>query len=298
MLNIKYMVDSTSDIPRDFAKEHDVSVLGMPILFEDGTSALDWVEMDADEFYDKLSKSHQIPTTSQPSIPVIEEMMRAGLEGHDALIYVTISSKGSGTYQAAHLAKKNILEDIPDAKIEIVDSMAYSLYIVAMVQEGIRLQEAGKSLEEIVAGMKEFRCKTDVLVVVDTLKYLEKGGRINKASLIAGTLLDLKPVLSVRGGVMESIDKFRGSKTIISKMVKKLKTTDIDLDDPYFCMVNSQVPDRAAQLWEAVKAEFGQEQKLVFESQIGATVGTHIGPGTLAIFYKLKHPVQIYENEV
>lgn len=298
MLNIKYMVDSTSDIPHDFAKEHDVSVLGMPIQFEDGTSALDWVEMDTDTFYEKLAKSSQIPTTSQPAVPVIEEIMRAGLNGHDALIYVTISSKGSGTYQAAHLAKQNILEDMPDAKIEIVDSMAYSLYIVLMVQEGLRLQKAGKTLDEIVAGMKELRCKTDVLVVVDTLKYLEKGGRINKASLIAGTLLDLKPVLSVRGGVMESIDKFRGSKTIISKMIKKLKTTDIDLDDPCFCMVNSQVPDRAAQLWEAVKAEFGQEQKLVFESQIGATVGTHIGPGTLAIFYKLKRPVQIYNDEV
>lgn len=296
MMNIKYMVDSTSDIPHDFAQEHDISVLGMPIIFEDGTSALDWVEMSTDEFYEKLSKSHQIPTTSQPTIPVIEAMMREGLVGHDALIYVTISSKGSGTYQAANLAKQNILEDMPDAKIEVVDSMGYSLYIVAMVQEAMRLQKEGKTLPEIVAGIKAFRCKTDVLVVVDTLKYLEKGGRINKASLIAGTLLDLKPVLAVRGGVMESIDKFRGSKTIISKMVKKIKASDIDLDDPNFCIVNSQVPDRAEQLWAAVKAEFGEERALVMESQIGATVGTHIGPGTLAIFYKLKHPVQVYED--
>lgn len=296
MLNIKYMVDSTSDIPHDFAQEHDVAVLGMPILFEDGSSALDWVEMSTDEFYKKLAKSSRIPTTSQPSIPTIEAMMREGLEGHDALIYVTISSKGSGTYQAAHLAKKNILEDMPDAQIEIIDSMGYSLFIVAMVQEAMRLQQEGKTLAEIASGVKEFRCKTDVLVVVDTLKYLEKGGRINKASLIAGTLLDLKPVLSVRGGVMESIDKFRGSKTIISKMVKKIKASDIDLDDPYFCIVNSQVPDKAEQLWDAVKAEFGEEHKLVMESQIGATVGTHIGPGTLAIFYKLKNPVQVYED--
>ena len=296
MLNIKYMVDSTSDIPHDFAQEHDIAVLGMPILFEDGSSALDWVEMSTDEFYKKLEASSHIPTTSQPPIPTIEAIMREGLEGHDALIYVTISSKGSGTYQAANLAKKNILEDRPDAQIEIIDSMGYSLFIVAMVREAMRLQQEGKTLAEIASGVKEFRCKTDVLVVVDTLKYLEKGGRINKASLIAGTLLDLKPVLSVRGGVMESIDKFRGSKTIISKMVKKIKASDIDLDDPYFCIVNSQVPDKAKQLWDAVKAEFGEEHKLVMESQIGATVGTHIGPGTLAIFYKLKNPVQVYED--
>ena len=296
MLNIKYMLDSTSDVPKEYAKEHDIQVLGLPIIFEDGTTSLDWVEMETDEFYEKLKNSHQIPTTSQVPLATMEQFMREGLEGHDALIYFTISSKGSGTYNSACLAKQNILEDMPDAKIEIVDSMAYSLFIVAMLDEAIRLQKEGKSFEEIVQGAKASRCMYDVLVVVDTLKYLEKGGRINKASLVAGTLLDLKPVLSVRGGVMESIDKFRGSKTLIPKMIKKLKTTDIDLDDPHFRIVHSQADEKADELWEAVRAEFGEHHKLVMKSQIGATVGTHIGPGTLAIFYKLKNPVQVYED--
>lgn len=296
MQNIKYMVDSTADLPHNFASKHDISVLGIPILFDDGTSALDWVEMSADEFYVRLSKSETIPTTSQPPIPVIEEMMRAGLEGKDALIYITLSSKGGGTYQAAHLAKQSVLEAMPDAKIEIVDSMGYSLVIAMMLREAMRLQNEGKSLEEIVRGIKEYRCMSDLLVVVDTLKYLEKGGRINKASLIAGTLLDIKPVLSIRGGVMESVDKFRGSKTIISKMVKKMLASDIDLDSPDFCIVDAQVPERAEQLWAAVQKELGGNQELVMRSQIGATVGTHIGPGTLAIFYKLKHPMKVYED--
>ena len=296
MLNIKYMLDSTSDVSKEYAQKHDIQVLGLPIMFEDGTTALDWVEMSTEEFYDKLSKSSQIPTTSQVSPATMEESMRKALEGHDALIYFTVSSKGSGSYNSACLAKANILEDIPDAKIEIVDSMAYSLFIVAMVEEAMRLQKEGKSLEEIIQGAKDFRSKLDVLVIVDSLKYLEKGGRINKASLVAGTLLDLKPVLSVRGGVMESIDKFRGSKTIISKMIKKIKASDIDLDDPFFCMVHSRAPEKANELWEAIKEEFGDHHKLFMQSELGATVGTHIGPGTLAIFYKLKNPMQVYEN--
>lgn len=296
MLNIKYMVDSTADMPRDYAKEHDIKVLGLPVIFEDGTIKLDWVEMETDEFYERLKKSSQIPTTSQVPPDTVEQEMREALEGHDALIFFTISSKGSGTYNSACIAKQNILDDMPDAKIEIIDSMSYSLFITMMLDEAISLQKEGKSLEEIAQGAKDFRSKYDVLVIVDSLKYLEKGGRINKASLVAGTLLDLKPVLSVRGGVMESIDKFRGSKTIISKMIKKLKTTDIDLDDPRFCIVHSQADEKANELWNAVLAEFGDHHKLVMKSQIGAAVGTHIGPGTLALFYKLNNPVQIYED--
>ncbi len=296
MLNIKFMVDSTSDITKEFAKENDIFVLGLPVLFEDGTTALDWVEMEPEQFYEKLAKSSTIPSTSQVPPQTMEDTMRKELEGHDALIYFTISSKGSGTYNSACLAKQNILADMPDAKIEIVDSMAYSLYIVIMLKEAMRLQKEGKSLEEIVDGAKKIRSMTDVLVVVDTLKYLEKGGRINKASLVAGTLLDLKPVLSVRGGVMESIDKFRGSKTIISKMIKKIKTSDINTDDPNFYIVHSRAFEKADELWSAVKAEFGEHHELIMQSEIGASVGTHIGPGTLAIFYRLNNPVQIYED--
>ncbi len=296
MLNIKYIVDSTSDLPKEYAKEHDVTVLGMPIIFEDGTIARDWTEMSHDEFYKKLAESNKIPSTSQPPLGEVEQMMRDGLKEHDAVIYITLSSKGSGTYQSANIAKANVLEDIPDAKIEVIDSMAYSLFIGLMLDEAMKLQKEGKTLEEIVEGAKACRCHTEVLVVVDTLKYLEKGGRINKASLIAGTLLDLKPVLSVCNGVMESIDKFRGSKTIISKMIKKIKASDIDLSDPRFCIVHSQAPEKAKALWEAVRAEFGEDKELVMSAQIGATVGTHIGPGTLAIFYHLKNPVQVYED--
>ncbi len=296
MLNIKFIVDSASDISRDYAKKHDIDVIGMPLIWENGETVLDWVEIGSEEFYEKLSKSKQIPTTSQVPISTMEDHLRAALKDHDAVIYFTLSSNGSGTFNSARLAKENILEDMPDAKIEIVDSMAYSLFIVLMLDKAISLNKEGKSLEEIVKGAKDCRSHTDVLVVVDSLKYLEKGGRINKASLVAGTLLDLKPVLSVRSGVMEAIDKFRGSKTIISKTIKKIKASDIDLDDPCFAIVHSQVPDKADELWNAIKAEFGEDKELFMKSEIGAVVGTHIGPGTLAIFYKLKNPMQIYED--
>lgn len=296
MLNIKYIVDSTSDISKEYAKENDITVIGMPIIFEDGTTARDWVEMTHEEFYSKLTSSKNIPSTSQVPLGEMEDMFIENLEKYDAIVFITLSSKGSGTYQSANLAKQNVLEKYPDAKIEIIDSMSYSLYIPIMLDEAIRLQKEGKSLEEIVEGAKNARRHTDVLVVVDTLKYLEKGGRINKASLVAGTLLDLKPVLSVRKGVIESIDKFRGNKTIISKMVKKLKTMNIDEENLSFCIVHAQAEEKADQLWEAIKEAY-PGAKLFMKSQLGATVGTHIGPGTVAVMFKLKEPMAVYDED-
>lgn len=295
MLKIKYIVDSTSDMPRDFAQKNDITVLGMPIIFEDGSTVRDWVEISPEEFYTKLEASNKIPTTSQVPYAEIEEAMTEGLKDHDAVIFFALSSKGSGTCQSALLAKQTILEKMPDAKIEVVDTMSYSLFISLMVEEAIRLQKEGKTLEEIVEGAKVRRCHTDVTVVVDTLKYLEKGGRINKASLIAGTLLDIKPVLSVRGGIMESVDKFRGSKTIISKMIKKMKASDLDTSNPDFCIVHSNAQERADRLWEAIKAEFPNAE-LHMTSQLGATVGTHIGPGTVAVLYRTNEPARVYED--
>ncbi len=296
-MNIKFIVDSASDIPRDYAKENHVTVIGIPIIFEDGTQLRAWHDITEEEFYKRLPTESQIPKTSQPPIPMLKEMFMDGVENYDATIYFTISSKASGTYQTCHMIKNEILEEHPDAKIEIVDSMSYSLFITLMLDEAIRLNREGKSLEEIVEGAKDVRRHTNVYVLVDTLKYLEKGGRINKASLIAGSLLNIKPVLSVINGIMESVDKFRGSKTVFHKLVQKVIADDLNTEDPHWCIVHADAQDRADQLFATVKEHCGEDSKLEFTSQIGATVGTHIGPGTLALFYRTNSPRKVYEED-
>lgn len=296
-MKIKFIVDSASDIPKYYAQKHNISVIGLPIYFADGSQYRAWHEMPAEEFYNRLEKETSIPTTSQAPIPEVKALLEDGAKNYDATIYFTLSSKASGTYQTAHMIKSEVLEDYPDAKIEIVDSMSYSLYIVLMLEEAIRLNNEGKSLEEIIEGAKDVRRHTNVYVLVDTLKYLEKGGRINKASLIAGSLLNIKPVLSVINGIMESVDKFRGSKTVIPKLVQKAIADDMDTENPQFCIVHSNAADRADQLWAEIKLQCGENNTLMFESQIGASVGTHIGPGTLALFYRTKSPRKVYEED-
>lgn len=296
MLKIKYIVDATADMPSDFAKENDVHIIGVPVTFEDGTTVVDPTDLHGGEFYDLLTSHNSIPKTSQPTAAVIQDVFESYINDYDAIIFITMSSFGSGTYNSANIAKQLTLENHPDAKIEIIDSRAFSLFIVYMVSEAIKLQKEGKSLEEIVEGAKMRRRYTDVIAVVDTLKYLEKGGRINKASLIAGSLLDLKPVLSVRGGIMESVDKFRGSKTVLNKMIKKIKTMDIDLENPMFSIVDANVSEKANQLKDALKENF-ENYEFCYQSTIGATVATHIGPGTLGLFFKTNSPQKVYDED-
>ncbi len=292
-MKIKYIVDATSDISEEYAKKNDVHVLKFPITFSNGVSRDD---LSVEEFYKLLEETNEVPKTSQPPITELEETFRSYINDYDAILYITLSSLSSGTFNSANMAKNNILEEFPDAKIEIVDSRAFSLFIIYMLDEAIRLNNEGKSLEEIIEGIKDCRRHLDVCVVVDTLKYLEKNGRINKASLIAGTLLDLKPVLSVRGGLMECIDKFRGSKTVFSKMVKKVKTMDIDLENPCFSLVDSNARDRSNQLFEILKENFG-DISLRYQSSLSPTITTHIGPGTVAVFFRTVNPQKVYDED-
>jgi len=295
-MKIKFFMDSSCDAREQYVIDNDIHIFPMIVNFSD-KSYQDWVELKSEQFYDLLTHSKELPTTSQPSIPDIEEHFRDALKTHDAVFCISLSSQGSGTYNACVSAKDNILADTPDAKIEIIDSMGYSHFLMRMMDEALRLYKAGKSIDEMVAGVKNAREHMTVCVVVDTLKYLEKGGRINKASLIMGTLLDLKPVLTVKKGVMESIDKFRGSKTVMAKMLAKLHQMDINAENPNFYIVHANVPERAQQLAEALEAEYGEKGKINMLSPIGATVGTHIGPGTLAVFFDTNKPQEpIYED--
>lgn len=294
-MNIKFIVDSTSDITHEIVEKYNVEVLGIPVMFEDGTTKLDWIEMDAEEFYARLAASDNIPTTSQPSIPVIKETIEKYIDDFDAVIYLTLSSHASGTYQTVNLIKNDILEEHPDANICIFDSMGYSLIITMMLLKGIEAAKTADKLEDVLEAMKKEREYTDVIVTVDTLKYLEKGGRINKASLILGSLLAVKPVLSIVDGIMEVTDKFKGSKQITSKMVKKLSGVDFDADYKEFAICHANCPDKAEELLCELKNTFGEDIKISVQNSIGSTVGTHIGPGTLGLFYRRKTRNPIYE---
>lgn len=285
MSKIKFMVDSTSDIPKEIAERYHVSVVGLSITFEDGTYT-DWYDLSGKAFYDKLRASKSAVTTSQPPVALIADEMKSILEeGYEEIIFYTISSKGSGTFNCANLAKESVLEEYPQATIHIVDSMSYSYFITLAMLRGIQLYQEGKNGDEIVRGSVEYLNRLDVVFLVDTLTYLERGGRINKATMILGNMLNIKPVLSVRNGIIDTVDKFRGSKNSIRKLVEKAKSFGYDPQNPDFSIVHSDALDKANELLSVIREEAPGANPVLF-GMLGGVIGAHTGPGVVALFFE------------
>lgn len=279
------MVDSTSDIPKEIAERYHVSVVGLSITFEDGTYT-DWYDLSGKAFYDKLRASKSAVTTSQPPVALIADEMKSILEeGYEEIIFYTISSKGSGTFNCANLAKESVLEEYPQATIHIVDSMSYSYFITLAMLRGIQLYQEGKNGDEIVRGSVEYLNRLDVVFLVDTLTYLERGGRINKATMILGNMLNIKPVLSVRNGIIDTVDKFRGSKNSIRKLMEKAKSFGYDPQNPDFSIVHSDALDKANELLSVIREEAPGANPVLF-GMLGGVIGAHTGPGVVALFFE------------
>ena len=283
MSKIKIITDSTSDIPVDVAKKYNISVAPITINI-DGVDYASWIELDSDSFFEKLEKAKEMPKTAQATPEIFLGLYEDALkEGYEDIIVITISSNASGTHQSAYIAK-TIFQENHNNKIEIIDSQSFSIGIGLLVEKAAELVEAGVSFEDTVKRVEEYKNEYDVFFLVDTLKYFEKGGRINKASLIVGTLLNIKPVLSVRNGIIESIDKFRGSKNAVRKLFEKVQNDSTrDPDSKEFAIVHAS-QEKAEEMKRYLIEEFGVD-KLLMESKVGATVGTYTGPDVIALFF-------------
>lgn len=287
MADIKIVVDTSSDIPQEIAEKYDIGVLSFLSVFGE-TSYVTGTELSNRDFYEKLSQSDALPTTAQTPYGDMYDYLLEQSRAHDSVIYFTISSKGSGQYTTAEMVKKDILEeDNPNADIYIVDSMKYSLFITAAAIRAAEMAAEGKTVEKIIADCKAYLESWDVLLLVDNLTYLEKGGRINKASAIVGTLLDLKPLLSIRDGLMECTQKLRGKKRIFEKLIDKIKEdAHFDAEKKQFMVVQSD-DEKGRELCELLKQEFDIDDVYLY-SEFGPIVGTHTGPGAVAVIYRIK----------
>ncbi len=212
MNKIKLISDSSCDFSADDIRLFDADIVPFSVSFDDTTYLRENIDITLDEFYEKLKDPNVFAKTSLPSVNLyIEAFEKAIKEGKDILCF-TISSKFSGSYQSAVNAKQIILEDHPTAKIEIVDSLSVVAGQGALIKFANKLIENGKTLDEVYATVVENRSNICLYLTVNTLKYLQKGGRIGKASALAGELLNISPILSLEDGELQSVSKVRGQK--------------------------------------------------------------------------------------
>ncbi len=265
------VTDSTADIPSALAKALDIHVI--PLLVNFGSESFaDGVEITNDQFYRKLTESNDLPTTSQPSVGAFEELYRS-LGGPDQpIISIHIAAQLSGTIRSAQQAK----ELLPDYDIRVIDSESTTMSLGWAVIIAARAAKAGKSPDEIVALTESVVKRTRLLAGLDTLRFLEKGGRIGKTRALLGTLLSVKPIINVLEGEVRPFEQVRTKKKVIARIAEVAK--DLAPFDE-LCVLYSRNEDEARAFLEQLSSIHPREK--IMMAEIGAVVGTHIGPGAI-----------------
>lgn len=285
MGKIRIVTDSTADIPIELREKHGITMISLKVLFGEETY-LDAVDMTPAQFYARLKSSPVMPTTSQPSpadfVEVYEALLKEDPTG--PILSFHLASVLSGTYQAATIAK-SMLEEAGE-HIHVIDSCSASYGHGMQVILAAELAESGASVEEILAAIDKRKQSCHIYFLVDTLDYLQKGGRIGKAAAMIGSLLNIKPILSLEpSGAVTSVEKARGSKKAMAKIVELLKH-HYGNDEVVLIVAGTDDEAVANELETRVKAELNVKE--VGYTTVGTVIGTHTGPGTSAVFlYKV-----------
>ena len=274
---IRIVTDSTSDITQDMAKELGIDVVPLTVSF--GNEAfIDGVTITMDEFYSRLKNGDVLPKTSQPSPVAFEEVYKKYINAGDEIISIHISSELSGTGQSAKIAADAVSPD----KISVIDSLNATGGQDVLVRIAIALRDQGLSREEIVARLNEYIPRIRLLVIVNTLEYLKKGGRIRPAIATFGDVISLHPVLTLVDGLVEIPAKIIGDKATIKWLVRHI---DEDAPEPGLPVIigHSAAPEKAADL--KAKLEAKGVENIVDTIQLGSVIGTYTGPGSIGMFY-------------
>ena len=276
------IIDSSTDLTP--AIRDRVTVVPLTIHF-DGREYIDGVTIDHKKFYELLVESDALPTTSQASPAAFADKYEQVRAAGDQAVVLTVSSRLSGTYQSAVIAA----EDYPE--IQVVDSLNVAIGTGILAEYALRLADRGLDAEHIALKLLRIRDKIRLVAMLDTLEYLKKGGRISKTAAVAGSLLSIKPVICIRDGEIAILGKARGSRQGNNLLVKEIEAAGgVDFDMPLLLgytglndvLLQKYIAD-SAYLWEA-------HGDALQATCIGSVVGTHAGPGAVAVAFFQQEP--------
>ncbi len=277
-MNVRIVVDSTADLLPHLREQ--VSVVPLTVHFGD-TEYIDGVTIDHRSFYEKLIESDVLPTTSQPSPEAFAQAFRQAQQAGEQVVALTVSSGLSGTFQSAMIAAA----DFP-GQVWVVDTQTVAIGSAILCELAIRLKQQGQDAAAIAARLEQEKSRVHVIALLDTLEYLKKGGRISKTAAIAGGMLAIKPVLTIREGQIALLGKARGSRQGNNLLVSEIqKAGGVDFSMPLLLgytglsgdMLKKYVAD-SADLW------MGHAHSLP-TTVIGSVIGTHAGPGAIAVAF-------------
>jgi len=278
MKKVAIVTDSSAYLPQAYLDDLGIHVLPLTLHW-DGETYYDGVDIKAETFYERLAESKTIPTTSQTSVAEFNRIFQDLLDQDVAVLAVLLSSGISGTVDSALQAQANF----PGEPIEVFDSGLVSMALGFMVLTVARAAKDGASLEECLALAKAVYPKIGVFFTVDTLEYLNKGGRINTAKRLLGSALNLKPIMEIRNGKIELVESVRSRKKAVQRMLELVERDIAGRSPVRISTFHAAAADENQALMAEAKQRFQAVEGI--STFVSPVVGAHTGPGTLSIAY-------------
>lgn len=280
MSKVIIVTDSTAYLPNDLLKKFEINIIPLTIIWDNETFR-DGMDIQPDDFYKRLSTAKVIPTTSQVTVPAMESLFKCFLDQGYEVLGIFISSKFSGTVQSALLARDQSSQAAE--KIAIVDSLSTTMAMGWPVLTAARAAQCGESLEECRKIAEHAREQSGVLFVVETLEFLRRGGRIGGAQALLGTALNIKPILEMQVGRIESVEKIRTKNKALSRILDLVEERIGNRTPVRLATVHANAESEALSLLEAAQTRLNPVETLC--CPLSPVIGTHAGPGTVALTY-------------
>ena len=280
---IKIVTDSTAYLLEEERLKYDISVISLGVHINN--RILREVDIESETFYKEMAKSPDFPTSSQPTPSEMYDTFENIISQGHSIVAIFLSSEMSGTYGSAHSTKEMILEKYPHASITIIDSRTNCMQLGFITLEAAKAAAEGKTLDEIIAQANHVIHHSRFLFTPDTLTYLKKGGRIGGAAALLGTLLQIKPILTVKDGQTSVFTKVRTKKKAIDALIQGFMDdlSHGELGDVIVHHINCN--EEGLALAESLEAKIGRKVQV---QSIGPVIGLHVGPGSIGIAYYMK----------
>lgn len=271
-MGVRIVTDSTSDIPRSMAQRLGIEIVPLKVNFRE-KQFIDGVDIDSPTLFKMMRESRDIPTTSQVNPDEFEPIFKRIQDAGDEIVGIFISGKMSGTAQSAYIARQALGE----AGIHIVDTGTVTFALGLLVLAAVDMAREGLDAAAIAGRLEAMKNRCRLYAVVDTLEYLKKGGRLSPASAMLGTVLNIKPIITIENGLVEAVGKARGTQKAFAWMEQQMKKTGQTLDVKKIAVGHSDSPEKLAQLKEWILSRWAPAE--IIACEIGTVVGTHAGPG-------------------
>ena len=283
-MGIKIITDSACDLKREYIDKNNIALLSL-ILNLEGQAIKDDLgkSLSYEEFYNKM-RHGATPTTSQINAHDFEEEFTKYIKNGDSIIYISISSSLSGTFNSANIARNNLIEEYPEAKIELVDSSSVSMGQGLLVLKACEMRDNGASIDEIVEWLEENKRKVIHSILIDDLNHLKRGGRISGATATIGSLLNIKPsaYLDDEGKLVQG-EKIKGKKKALRFLANEVKERAVETENEVLYICHGDCLEEAEALRDIILHVV--KFKDVIINYVGNVVGAHAGPGVLAAIF-------------